>query len=303
MSQSSASRVMLADNSAISTNPLYISVRECSLVGNRTFVREDGHRGSRQRRSCRARISSDVSAGAISGYFGPTEIDWLLGRVVGSVGGSAGTGTAADPWLPAEALTKFYALVDKVQSKFLYEVWPSSLEISGSEQQYVNWTMNLMGRAESTFASSWPATAPTCETAFLFSDATFTYNSTTYKIKSFRLTIDNVLDDQNYQNAITPADFEAQDLDVRLELECVYNSDNAALYRAALAGAAAKLALSDGTTTYNFQFGNAKLPANSGPTIPATGRITFPVTIEAYRSATISSPTAADAQLQMWKVT
>ncbi|MFN9110310.1 MAG: phage tail tube protein [Bacteroidota bacterium] len=302
MTQSSVTRLALADNSAISTNAISVSFRECGLVGQRTFVREDGHRGSRQRRSCRARISSDVSSGAISGYFGPTEIDWILGRIVGSVGGATGSGTAGSPWLPAEALTKFYALVDKGVAKFLYEIWPSTLQISGSETQYINWTLNATGKAETTYGGSWPAVAETCEKAFLFSDAVLTYNSTEYKIKSFQFSINNMIDDQNFQNAITPSDFEAQDLEVTLQVDCVYNSDNAALYRAALAGAAAKLAITDGVTTYNFQCGNAKIP-NGGPTIPASGRLTFPVQMEWYRSSTVVSPTAADAQLQMWKVT
>jgi hypothetical protein len=300
MSQSSATRVVLADNSALSTNAVAVSFRECSLAGSRTFLREDGHRGTRQRQGCRARIASDTSAGSISGYFSTAEIDYILGRVIGSVGGSAGTGTAGDPWLPAEALTKFYAGVDKVAAKYLYELWPTSLEVSGSEQQYVNWNLNCTGTAETVYSSSWPATAYTCGTSFLFSDATFTYNSTAYKIKSFRLNIDNVVDDQNFQNAISPTNFEAQDLAVTLDLECVFNSDNIALYRAALAGAAASLAISDGTTTYTFAFGNAKIP-NGAPTIPATGRVTFPVQLEAYRTSTMSSPAATDAQLRMWK--
>lgn len=300
MSQSSVSRVVLADNAALSTNAVAVSFRECSFAGSRTFLREDGHRGTRQRQSCRARIATDTSAGSISGYFGPTEIDWILGRVMGSVGGSTGSGTAGSPWLPAEALTSFYAAVDKVAAKYLYQLWPTTLEVSGSEQQYVNWNLSCTGKAETVYSSSWPATAYTCESAFLFSDATFTYNSTAYKIKSFRLNIDNVVDDQNFQNAITPADFEAQDLAVTLDLECVFNSDNLALYRAALAGAAASLAISDGTTTYTFAFGNAKIP-NAAPTIPASGRITFPVQLEAYRTSTMSSPAASDAQLRMWK--
>ena len=123
---------MLADNSAISTNPIWVSFQDCDLTGIREFGRDEGHRGTRQRSSCRARVLSDMCSGSLSMKASVTEIDWLLKRFLGS-----GSGSGGSPWILAEAPAGFYALVDKVAAKYLYPVNPSKLTIAGSEKQYL----------------------------------------------------------------------------------------------------------------------------------------------------------------------
>lgn len=281
MSQSTASRMMLADNAAISTNPLWPSFLDNDLVGMREFGRDEGHRGTRQRTSCRARVLSDASGGSFSLKASVTEIDWLLKRYLGS-----GSGTGGSPWILAEAPAVYYALVDKVAAKYLYTLMPSKLTIAGSEKQYLLWTAEATGGAESVWGSAWPGTpsAPECGTAFLFSDCALTYSGTAYPLQSFSLSIDNDIDGQQYENAITPTRFESQDAIVQLSFKCALRSDTLALYRAGIAGAAATLVFTDGTTTYTITFANLKIP-NGGPKIPAKGRINFDLTAEAYRTA------------------
>lgn len=282
MSQATASRIMLADNSAISTNPIWISFQECDLVGMREFGRDEGHRGTRKRSACRARVLSDVSGGSISLKASVTEVDWLLKRYLGT-----GSGTGGSPWQLAESLSLYYALVDKVAAKYLYPLSPSKLTIAGSEKQYLLWTAEAVGGAESAFVSSWPVspTAPECGTAFMLADCALNYSGTAYPIQSFSLTIDNDIDPQQYENSITPTRFEAQDAIVQLSVKCAFRSDTLALYRAAVAGAAASLVITDGTTTYTFTFANLKIP-NGGPKIPVKGRINFDLTAEAYQGGT-----------------
>ena len=282
MSQSTTSRLMVADDATIATNPLWFSFTECTLKGERQFGRDDGHRGTRQRSSCRARILSDLSNGGWAGKFSVTEIDWIIKRTLGSGAGTSGV----SPWVFAEAPAAIYALADKVAAKYLYGLQISSLEISGQEAQYLNWAVECVGGAESVWSDAWPAspTAPECGTAFTFADATLTYDSTAYELQSFRLRIDNAFDGQQYENAITPTRFEAQDAIVTLEAQCAFRSDTLALYRAAVAGATATLVITDGTTTYTFTFGNLKIP-NGAPTVPATGRINMPLQMEAFRTA------------------
>lgn len=281
MSQATASRLMLADNSAISTNPIWPSFQDCDLVGMREFGRDEGHRGTRQQSSCRARVLSDASGGSFSMKASVTEIDWLLKRYLGS-----GSGSGGSPWVLAEAPAAYYALVDKVAAMYLYPLYPSKLTISGSEKQYLNWLAEAVGGAESEWVSSWPAspTAPECGTAFLMADCTFNYNSTAYPIQSFSLSIDNEIDGQQYENAITPTRFESQDATIQLSLKCAFRSDTKALYRAAVAGAAGSLVITDGTTTYTITFGNVKIP-NGGPKVPVKGRINFDLSAMIYRTA------------------
>lgn len=281
MSQATASRMMLADNSAISTNALWPSFLDCDLVGMREFGRDEGHRGSRQRSSCRARVLSDTSGGSFSCKASVTEVDWLLKHYLGT-----GVGSGGSPWTLSESMSLYYALVDKVAAKYLYTLAPSKLTISGQEKSYLTWLAEAVGGAESEWVSSWPAspTAPECGTAFLLSDCTFSYASTAYSIQSFSLSIDNDIDPQQYENAITPTRFEAQDAIIQLSLKCAFRSDTKALYRAAVAGDAATLVITDGTTTYTITFANLKIP-NGGPKVPAKGRINFDLTAEAYRTA------------------
>lgn len=291
MSQSTASRLIVGDTSTIGSGTA-VAFNECSLVGQRTNLMHMGHRGTRQRASCRMRTATDKSGGNISGFLSVAEIDWFLPRAIGATG--------ASPWIPGETIAEWYAWVDKVAAIYQYSKQRiSSFELSGQESQYLNWNFACVGELETTFGSSWPAVVPDCGTAFLLSDCTLTYNSTAYKMQSFRLSVDNQLDPNQYENAITPTRFESQGLAVQLQVTCALRSDTIALYDAALAGAEASLAVSDGTTTYSFNFGNLKYMAG-GPTVPATGRINMPLTFEAFRKANTGS-TTADNQLHVVK--
>lgn len=295
MSQSTASRLIVADNSGFSSNAIGVAFNECSLVGQRTNIMHQGHRGTRQRASCRARTVTDKSGGNITGNFGVQEIDWFLTRGIGHTPGGA------SPYIPGETIPEWYALVDKVAAIYQYnKLRVASMEISGQESQYLNWSVVTAGELEQVYGSTYPATpVPECGNAFVFSDCTLTYNSTAYKMQSFRLAIDNALDQNQYENSLTPTRFETQDLGVQLTVQTAFRSDTLALYDAALAGAEASLAVTDGTTTYTFHFGNLKYMAG-GPTVPGRGRINQSLTFEAMRKANTTT-NADDNQLRIVK--
>lgn len=293
MSQSSASRVMVSDAIGM-TSPVHLSFLECSVDSQRQFGRSEGHRGTRQRSACRARILSDMSSGNLTGHFNDAELDWLLPRALGTTGGS--------PWIPGESLAAWFLLVDKVAAIYQYRVRTVSFEVSGQETQYLNWMFNLAGEAQTTWAVAWPVVsplAPACGDAAIFGNVVFTYDSVAYPIQSFRLSVDNAVDTQQYENSITPTRFESQDLIVTLDVQTAFRSDTINLHRAAIAGAAASLSIPHGANTYTFHFGNLKIP-NGGPTIPTIGRINQSLSMEAYRVAG-TGVTAADNQLRIVK--
>ena len=294
MSQSYATRLMLADNAAISTNALAVAFNECSLAGQRVVGTHMGHRGTRQRASCRARNLSDMSAGSVSGNFSVQEIDWFIPR-------SLQNPITASPWIPTDSISEYYAIVDKVAAMYLYnKLRTTSFEVSGSQAQYLNWTFNMAGELEDSFAGPWPASPLIeCGTAFTLSDCTFTYNGTPYKMAGFRLLVDNAVDTQQFENALTPTRFETQDLIVQLSLQCAFRSDTVALYDAAVAGATASLAITNGVTTYTFHFANLKYRSGV-PTIPGQGRVAMPLTFEAFRSDS-TGVLATDNQLRIVK--
>lgn len=293
MSQSTASRLMFSDAIGM-TSPIVVSFLECSLNAQRTFGRSEGHRGTRQRSACRARVLTDASSGAVSGHFSAAELDWLLPRAIGTTGSS--------PLIPGESLAAVYALVDKVAAIYQYPMYINSFELSGQEAQYLNWAFNMVGGAQVTWGSAWPTVVPAspdCGDAASFADVVFNYGGTAFPLQSFRLAVDNAIDSQQYENSITPTRFESQDLIVSLEVQCAFRADTSALHRAAIAGAAAFLQVGVGAATYTFHFGNLKIP-NGGPTIPRVGRITQSLTMESYRTASTGTA-ATDNQLRIVK--
>jgi hypothetical protein len=300
---------MLADDAAITTNPIAVAFSDCSLAGPQTIATHMGHRGTRQRASCRSRVVSSKSQGNITGNFSVTEIDWFLNRALGGATlGANGTLAASgnSTIYPGESLLPIYALVDKVAAIYLYnKLRIASFEVGGQETQYLNWSIATAGELETVYGSAWPSTpAYECGTSFLFSDCTLTYSGTAYKMQSFRLSVSNALDAQQYENSITPSRFETPDLQVGLSVQCALRSDTIALYNAALAGAAAKLSISNGSTsgcvTYDFNFGNLKY-RQGAPTIPPQGRINMPLQFEAFRSAAVSSFVIGDNQIHVAK--
>jgi hypothetical protein len=191
--------------------------------------------------------------------------------------------------------------LDKVAAIYQYnKLRINSLEISGQESQYLNWNVACVGELEEVFGSTYPATpVPECGTAFVLADCALNYASTAYKIQSFSLSIDNALDPNQYENSLTPTRFESQDLIVQLSVQTAFRSDTLALYDAALAGGEASLVISDGTTSYSFNFGNLKW-MSGGPTVPGRGRINQALTFEAMRKLNTTTNTT-DNQIHVVK--
>lgn len=281
MSQSNLSRLYVSENSDLSSGML-VSVKGTSLAGAQQFVSDSGLRGKREHSPCRRRLVSDKSAGAITGNFSYGEIDFFLKQTFG---------TASSPWKLEDTQETFYALVDKVAALYKYQLYVDSLEISGSELGYINWAVNCVGGIESEYGSAFPSSPamPECGNAYVMPDMTFTYDGTEYKLRSFKLTISNSIDPNLHENALTPTLFESQDFTVMLEAQAAFRSDTKALYRAAVAGAAASLKLDDGEYSYNFAFANLHISGDA-PTVPERGgRIEMPIKMEASRSANLTN--------------
>ena len=285
MAQSNATRMMLAADVAL-TSPQWFEFRECSLVGTREFGATEGHRGTRQPASCRARVLKDLCQGTFSGRLNAAEIDWIMPRVFFAAAGAT--------LIPGENASssdaKFFAFVDKVVEFYLYnKIRVNQFTLSGSESNYLDWSFACVGELESS-GGTWPVSpvAPSCGVALTFQDVVFTYSGTAYTPQSFTLTINNNLI-PTIETSLTPTLYEAGNMEVSLDMTFDFRdatnslSNNKTLYRAALAGAAASLAVNDGTNTYTFSFANLKIP-DGAPTIPVEGRLSMPLKMMAYRS-------------------
>lgn len=244
-----------------------------------THVESGGLRGTRSRFEDRVRIGSERVTGAI--VMNPTaaELDLIWPR---ALGGTTSLGVTA----LAETVPAFNVMVDRVTKVFTYSGCSvAALVISGAAGQPLTVTLELEGQTEAVGnAGTFPAITAGIDTGnmFIFSDCTLTLAGAARKFSSFTLRLDNVLDTERFNNSLTREQIAAQDRRVTLEVDVPYTSDNSALHDAAIAGAAGSLAVSDGSVTYTFDFGNCKIPAES-PVVAGRAEIQLPLRVNCYR--------------------
>lgn len=287
-----------------------ISAQAISLNPNRIVGFDPGHRGTRQAYKCRSRILANEAGGSFSGFFGPAELDFLLPYVFGTKAGSA----ASSPYVPGDALPYFYALVrkdNKASDKkhFIYnKLRIASIDISGSGTQFINYNINVMGESEVAFSGTLPTTTAQCESAYAFPDITFVHNDITYPIQSFRLRIDNAIDNQKYENALNPTRFETTDFIVTLDIMVDYRNDTMtsvdirALHQSSATGVTGSLnfnnlPVASTVVSYEYAFANLHCMTSAVP-IPPGGRVNMPITFMASRNV---ADTSTDQALTVTK--
>lgn len=288
MSQSHELRILLADNSAGSTNAIVIAAMGTDLIGDNEFGRDTGRRGTRQQFKCGSRLLKEVVSGGFE--FQPTaaQLDWFLQRGLGDAIASFPT----SPVTPGETLPQFYVFVDKGPTNFRYDKCViARMGLSVRESDYLKLRVDLVGSAEAS-GVTWPASPPAlgCASEYICADAVFNLAATPYSFKSMDLSIDNAIADGQFENAVNRTIFESEDLIIALNGVFGYRADTAALYRRAVAGDAGSLVFSDGTTTYTFTFPNLQIPGK-GPTVPATGEITQNPSMRAYATTSAAQMT------------
>ena len=283
MAQAVQSTIFASDDSGFTSNTIGLGVRDCDLIGNRTFGVETGKRGGREEWACRARVLSDNVSGGFNIYPTDAELDWIVERAIGD--NIAGYPTSAAE--PLETLPGFYMFVDKgdVQTFRYDDLRFNRLVLSGAETQMLNLRCDLVGSSETEVTDvTVGGNTPDCDTTFHLADITLTIGGTAFPMKNFELSIDNQIVEQ-YENSITRTLFESQRLMVRLRGLFAYRSATKALYRKAIAGDnGATLVVADGTNTYTFTFGNIKVPG-PGPTVPEIGEVTMPLEMMAFRTS------------------
>jgi hypothetical protein len=287
MSQASVTRLWLsaAENMG---SPVAVSFNTCTLAGERVLGRDPGHRGSRQRYKCRSRMIGESAGGSISGNFSPTEIDFILPNALGNTGALR----------PENGIKPIYAVVEKINESYpssiarlfkYHKQHVNSLTISGQAGKLINWNVDLVGTHEESGVSA-PTGTPDCTACYAFSDVIFDYGGDEFPIQSMSLSFNNAIQTSGRQeNSLRPTRFAATDFICSLTVQCEYRSDTEALYRASMDGAEAFIKLSGldigggSTVEYEFNFANLKIP-NGAPTIPASGMVNMPLTMEAFRN-------------------
>ena len=232
----------------------------CMITADQTHLDSSGIRGSRSRHSERTRLGPLKVAGSIDLYPSAADLALLLPWILG--------GTADGTTYPlAEELSSRYVTVDKVVQVATYAgVYVDKATFSASEGQAMKLSLDLLGQTETVgTAGSFPSVTYDNAQPYLCSDSVLTMLSATRQVKTWTLTIDNMLA-ASFNNSITATSIVPTDRSVTFDCTNPFTSDDADLYNQALAGAAATLVLTDGDATLSFDFATLQVP-RKGPTI------------------------------------
>jgi hypothetical protein len=132
-------------------------------------------------------------------------------------------------------------------------------------------------------AGTFPSVTYDTDNFFVFSDCTLTAFGSARPIESFTLTIDNALDKERFRNNVTAQSLQPLDCKVTLEAVVPYASASD-LIGTADAGAVGSLVVTDGTTTYTFDFGNLKATPEEEPDVGGREETLLTAHFESFRS-------------------
>lgn len=277
-SRSAKSQLGIAASNPVNAAFEFIS---CGLKMREVQTNSEGIRGTRSRLSHRTRITRREISGPI--VMNPTalELDKLWGWMLG------GTIPGTSPWSVGDVMNEMFITVDKVAKVFTYAgCIAARWSLSGASGQPIRLTIDVEGETETMAnAGTFPSLAIPTDNFFVFSDLTATIGGTARKFGSFNLSCDNLVDPDRYLNALTRTEIAGMDRMVQLQLGTPYTTDNTDLVQAAIAGAAASIVLTDGSSTYTFAIANAKIPS-VGPDVEGKQEIQSPISVMCYNDGT-----------------
>lgn len=236
----------------------------------RNHIHSNGITGSRSRRQHRTRDGIRAASGQIVMHPTPTELDLLWPRILGGT-------TAAGVTDVANTLPKFQVMIDRVEKVFSYtDCVISRAVITGEQGQPITLTLDIEGEDRTVGNSgTFPALTLPTDNIFIFSDLTFTY-STARSFRGFSLTLDNFVDGDRYFNSQVRQEMVPHDRQVTLSMMGPFDSGTSDLLDYAVAGSAASLVMTDGSTTYTFDFANMKYETDD-PVVEGKSEIMMPM--------------------------
>jgi hypothetical protein len=250
----------------------------CTLKKSENLVYTNGIRGTRERIDHRIVSASYAVTGNITLNPSVTELDRLLPRMLG--GETAGGVTDI-----AETIPEFVICVDKVRKVYTYAGckivrWT----LSSAEGQPIELSLDIEGQTESEAASgTFPSLTIDTDDVMAHSDSTLTLSGASIPVKQWSLTVDHMCDTARFMNSETRAEIPAHDLSVQLSCLLGWTDDTEDLYDTGASGVEGSLALSDGTSTYTWNFG-LLVSSAQGVEVPGKGEVMLPMTYDAYKS-------------------
>jgi hypothetical protein len=234
----------------VSLNGTAMAVISCSLGKREMLLQRNGLRGYR------SHIDTDVRKGPqrIGGTIG---LEPSAAELVALMALAIGTGGNATDDIPS-----FSAVIDRVARVDTYAGCKiSRATISGQQGGIISCSLDIVGKTEAVNTGT--VATPASTIPYILSDLVLTLINTARQTQSFSLVIDNHIDAERFLNSVTLDQVIPLDRTVTLTTTHPYNDANIGLYDQAVGGSAGILALNNGTTVCQFDFGKLQLPAES----------------------------------------
>lgn len=281
-SQGSQAQMCFDLAAPIDTSSIPIDFVSETLRRSAQIVESDGIRGTRSRTKERVRVGLETIAGNITMNPSPTELDNLLPVILGAT-------EATDVFALAETLPTFLIAVDRVAKVFTYTgLVVNTASFSGSPGQPLVLSLDVIGLDETTGAAgSFPALTFDTDTMYVFTDAVFQYNSTTYAVTEFNVTINNLVESRFTGGSTIATDIAPTDREVTISVTTPYTSSETALYdliTTSVAGADGTLTLTNGNQSLLFTFANLKPSPEETPVVNGRGEILHQINFKALKS-------------------
>lgn len=234
------------------------------------LVDTSGLRGERSHAS--ERVRQGIRSPSVRLRLAPNsvELDALLPRILGAA-------EVADVFGLADSLPTFVLNVDLGQKR-----WPftgckiNRATFSGSAGQPLELELEIEALDVTPTDTAFPTLTISTVGHYMFHDLTATVGGTEYKFRSFKLTLDNVLETGRHLNSQTRVSLPEKDRIVTWELDGPYG-DNVALYGLAVAGVACVATFVNGNRSVQFSSTKVQFPRQA-PTGAGFDEIFLPLT-------------------------
>src|SRR5579872_2633053 len=236
-----------------------------NLAKSLTILETAGIRGTRSHPAERTRDGTYSVRGPIRYHGSRGLFDLLLPRILG--------GGASPTYTLTETLPFFDVLIERVAERFVYGNCKVDRAVFKARASGIlELALDLVGQTEAVSGTPFPAIAPPTDPPYIWQDCVVTLNSVARVVTEFELTIDNHLA-ARFSNSQTATDLYPTDRTLSLACTVPFTGDDADLYGANTAGAAAaNLTFTNGTHNVAFSLAQVQFPDRS-PVIANKGEI------------------------------
>jgi hypothetical protein len=262
-------------------NPTEMAEFQSDNVSERkSFIRTDGIRGTVALPSDRTVPNRRIVQGQFRIQPTPTDVDRWINRITGADSGEN----------LAETLPCFDQFSLRGGWCFKYrECKVARAEFSSSEGQPLALQIDVIGRQRDDPAAnnySWPSgISLPAGTPWMFQEVVLTLAGTTYRFRTFRLTIDNGLEPR-FMNSLTLTDLKRMERNITLTLENPFGTSKANLTSFRAGAASGSLVFTSGTNVLTFDMPALRAMEIDDPTVQSKDEIMLPLNLVARYDTT-----------------